>query len=123
MYGAYWCPHCANQKALFGEDIFNEHVEYVECAIPGQDNRVQTQACQEKEIEGYPTWIFPDGTRLQGEQSLEDLAQQAGCAYGDIAGSGDADPLEIPKEMDTSDEGGASGTLPEDGDSVPGAAE
>src|SRR3989344_1806668 len=81
MYGAYWCPHCANQKALVGEDVFNEEVDYVECAIPGQDQRAQTQVCRDAGIEGYPTWIFTDGTRLQGEQSLEKLAQQAGCAY------------------------------------------
>jgi len=98
MYGAYWCPHCANQKALFGEDVFNEEVDYVECAIPGQDQRAQTQVCRDAGIEGYPTWIFTDGTRLQGEQSLEKLAQQAGCAYGDAAQSGDADVLELPED-------------------------
>ena len=28
-YGAYWCPHCARQKELFGDDISN--VNYFEC--------------------------------------------------------------------------------------------
>ncbi|MEK7089329.1 MAG: hypothetical protein AAB920_00745, partial [Patescibacteria group bacterium] len=29
MYGTYWCSHCQNQKALFG-DAF-KYVPYVEC--------------------------------------------------------------------------------------------
>ena len=34
MYGAYWCPHCENQKKLFGSAW--EYVPYEECAIRGQ---------------------------------------------------------------------------------------
>ena len=33
MYGAYWCPHCADQKAMF-ESSF-KYVPYVECGVPG----------------------------------------------------------------------------------------
>ena len=29
MYGAYWCPHCTEQKALFGDAA--KDVPYVEC--------------------------------------------------------------------------------------------
>lgn len=82
MYGAYWCPHCAKQKKLFGA-AFGK-VTYVECAVPG-DSRKQTQACQDADIASYPTWIFPDGTRTTGEQSLEALAKKAGCPWGDAA--------------------------------------
>lgn len=80
FYGAYWCPHCAAQKKLFGRAM--SKVTYVECAIPG-DPRAQTQACKDANIEGYPTWTFPDGSRLSGEISLQRLAEKSGCPYGD----------------------------------------
>jgi hypothetical protein len=37
------------------------------------------QICQEAKIEGYPTWEFKDGTRVSGEQTLEDLGKKAEC--------------------------------------------
>ena len=33
MYGLYWCPHCAEQKEMFGKAF--QYVPYVECAIKG----------------------------------------------------------------------------------------
>lgn len=78
FYGAYWCPHCAAQKKAFGK-AFSD-VTYVECAVPGSPN-TQTQECKDQDITGYPTWIFPDGSRVSGEQSLEDLAEKSGCEY------------------------------------------
>ncbi|OGY08784.1 MAG: hypothetical protein A2782_02240 [Candidatus Blackburnbacteria bacterium RIFCSPHIGHO2_01_FULL_43_15b] len=70
MYGAYWCSHCQNQKKLFGSSF--AHVSYVECT---QD----VKKCEEQKIKGYPTWIFADGSRNEGEISLEDLASKTGC--------------------------------------------
>ncbi len=77
FYGASWCPHCAQQKALFGSSM--KHITYVECALPG-NQRGQAQACDEAKIEGYPTWVFPDNTRLNGEQQPKALAEKAGCS-------------------------------------------
>lgn len=70
MYGAEWCPHCQNQKALFGDSF--KYASYVECP---QD----IQKCLSLGIEGYPTWILPDGRKLLGEQSLENLSKESGC--------------------------------------------
>ncbi|MEK7125112.1 MAG: thioredoxin domain-containing protein [Patescibacteria group bacterium] len=70
MYGAQWCSHCQNQKNMFG-DAFSL-MQYVECT---QDPAV----CLAAGVQGYPTWIFPDGRRLEGKQSLESLAQAGGC--------------------------------------------
>lgn len=70
MYGAYWCPHCQNEKAAFGDSF--KYVNYVECTQ-------ETQKCLEQKIEGYPTWIFADGKRLVGEQGIEKLAKESGC--------------------------------------------
>lgn len=69
MYGAYWCPHCADQKAMFGDAV--AEVPYVECAADG-DNP-QPELCEQKGIEGYPTWEI-GGQLHPGVQSLETLA-------------------------------------------------
>jgi len=74
MYGAYWCSHCQNQKALFG-DAF-KYVPYVECT----ENE---KLCTAKGIQGFPTWLVPDASgteiKLEGEQSFEALSQASGC--------------------------------------------
>lgn len=76
MYGAFWCPHCARTKQNFGSSF--KHIEYVECD-PNGDNE-QSELCIEKEIEGYDTWEFSDGSRVVGEPSFEVLAEKTGCA-------------------------------------------
>ena len=70
MYGADWCSHCQNEKNAFG-DAFKQ-VPYVECP----DN---PQKCIDAGVKGYPTWIWPDGKRLEGGQGLEKLAKESGC--------------------------------------------
>lgn len=75
MYGTFWCPHCAEQKQLFGASF--QHVKYVECGIKGTHNI--TDQCKAMGLARTPTWVFPDGTRLEGTQPLEKLAQQSGC--------------------------------------------
>ena len=75
FYGAFWCPHCNNQKEAFGKSA--ELLPYVECSTP--DGKNQTQVCIDNQIQSYPTWILADGTRLSGEQSPEALAEATGC--------------------------------------------
>ena len=75
FYGAYWCPHCKNQKAMFGKS--EQYLNYIECSTP--DRRGRTQECKDKKIEGYPTWEFADGSRESGEDSLEKLAEKTSC--------------------------------------------
>ena len=72
FYGAYWCPHCIEQKEQFGAAISS--VPYIEC----EDDPNQ---CAAAGITGYPTWIFADGTVVQGAQSFEALASYSGCEY------------------------------------------
>ncbi|MGB7085464.1 MAG: vitamin K epoxide reductase family protein [Phormidesmis sp.] len=75
MYGAYWCPHCHDQKQLFGQDAYTE-MPYVECAPDGKNS--QTVVCQAvPEVKGYPTWEI-NGQFLSGSQSLETLAAASG---------------------------------------------
>lgn len=75
FYGAFWCTHCQAEKKLFGTS--EKLLPYVECSTP--DGQGQTQICKDKKIEGYPTWIFADGSILNGEIPLETLAQKTSC--------------------------------------------
>ncbi len=73
FYGAYWCPHCADQKALFGSAA--SLLPYIEC-----DQRspvAQTAVCLERQIRAFPTWEIA-GQRIEGVLSLENLARLSG---------------------------------------------
>lgn len=74
LYGASWCPHCAQQKEMFGES--KKYLDYVECA---DDTGGQTQVCKNAKISAYPTWKFPPNQTLLGAQSLEKLSELSGC--------------------------------------------
>ena len=76
MYGAYWCPHCANQKDMFGTSF--DYVNYVECSLPNRAGT--TQICQDEGIKIYPTWEFADGSRTEGVMALEKLSRLSGCS-------------------------------------------
>jgi uncharacterized membrane protein len=71
FYGAFWCPHCKEQKEMFGGSV--DRLPYVECS-PAGPNGPLAQACKEARIESYPTWLI-NGQRYTGTQTLEDLAQ------------------------------------------------
>lgn len=75
MYGAWWCPHCKDQKALFGSAF--KKVNYVECS-PNQ-TKGMSQECTDAGIKGYPTWVLADKTQLSGVQTFEKLAEKSGC--------------------------------------------
>ncbi len=78
FYGAFWCPHCQAQKALFGNS--KDKLPYVECSTP--DGQGQTEECKNKNITGYPTWEFAVGTSTEmssGEKTLKELSEKTGC--------------------------------------------
>ena len=75
MYGAYWCPHCNEQKKMFGNSW--DYVEYIECSLPNAAG--QNDVCNVAGISGYPTWELGNGTRLQGTQTFETLSQLTNC--------------------------------------------
>jgi uncharacterized membrane protein/glutaredoxin len=71
FYGASWCPHCKEQKEMFGSSV--KRVPYVECS-PGGPGTPQAAVCNSAGVESYPTWAI-NGQRYVGTQSLESLAQ------------------------------------------------
>ncbi len=75
FYGAFWCPHCQKEKAMFGKSA--RLLPYVECSTA--DGNGQLQVCQDKKISGYPTWEFTDGSRETGETSLQVLSEKTNC--------------------------------------------
>lgn len=75
MYGAWWCPHCKNQKEAFGSSW--KFVNYIECS--SADGNHQLPVCDAAGISGYPTWVFPDGTNASGEVNFTTLSQKSGC--------------------------------------------
>ena len=77
MYGAYWCPHCSEQKAMFNASF--KYVPYIECGLPETTSQLQ-QVCTDAGIKHFPTWQFPPmGERVEGAIPLEDLSLRTGC--------------------------------------------
>ncbi|NVN96776.1 hypothetical protein HXX01_00825 [Candidatus Nomurabacteria bacterium] len=74
FYGAFWCPHCQEQKKEFGSAA--KSLPYIECSNADQ---TQTQICKDKKIESYPTWIFKDGSIVTGKMELTSLADKTQC--------------------------------------------
>lgn len=76
FYGAFWCPHCQATKAMFGKSA--KLLPYIECSKPSGNG--QLPVCDAAGIKGYPTWRFPDGSELTGEQTLQTLATKTNCS-------------------------------------------
>jgi len=69
MYGAEWCTHCKNQKAMFGDSF--KYVTYIECTT-------NEATCSAAGVSGYPTWVI-NGKAYPGEQTLQSLSTLTGC--------------------------------------------
>ncbi|MDD2807590.1 MAG: hypothetical protein PHW95_03670 [Patescibacteria group bacterium] len=76
FYGAFWCPHCQDQKKEFGNSA--KLLPYVECSTA--DGQSMLISCQQKGIQSYPTWEYPDGSREVGVKTLQELADKTGCS-------------------------------------------
>jgi len=75
FYGAYWCPHCADQKKIFGDDM--KYINYVECDPKGENSKAEE--CKKVGVERYPTWFFPGQGLQTGVTDPKDLAIKANC--------------------------------------------
>jgi hypothetical protein len=77
MYGLYWCPHCADQKEMFGASF--RHVNYVECAIKDKPGEL-APACKAANVKLFPSWQFAGEQPREGVLSLEALSDKTGCS-------------------------------------------
>lgn len=75
MYGLYWCPHCAEQKEMFGRAF--RYVPYVECAIKG--SRELAPECTAAKVKLFPSWQFGTNPPKEGVFPLEELSDKTGC--------------------------------------------
>jgi hypothetical protein len=76
MYGLYWCPHCAEQKEMFGKAF--RYVPYVECAIKG--SRELAPECTAAKVTLFPSWQFGASTPKEGVFPLNELSDKTGCS-------------------------------------------
>jgi len=74
FYGAYWCPHCQEQKTIFFASA--KRLPYVECSSGGRGSAL-TAPCAKAHIQTYPTWIIGE-RRITGLQTPQELAHASG---------------------------------------------
>lgn len=74
VYVAYTCPHCHEQKELFGKPGL-DFLNTIECHPEGKN--AQPQLCQQANITGVPTWGINE-QMYPGVRSLEELADLSG---------------------------------------------
>jgi len=76
VLGAFWCSHCEAQRELFGRGAA---LPYTECFPDGYRTGVaMAPACAAAGLQGFPTWLLPDGSKLEGDQTLQKLAELSG---------------------------------------------
>ncbi|MBT3395370.1 hypothetical protein HOA59_03470 [archaeon] len=71
MAGTEWCSHCKTQKEMFGESF--QYIDYHNCDL-------EREWCMTKGIQGYPSWVLPNGELLPGTQTLSKLAELSNCS-------------------------------------------
>jgi hypothetical protein len=77
MYGLYWCPHCADQKEMFGASF--RYIPYQECAIKGSPHEL-TPECKAAGVKLFPSWQFGNNPPKEGVLSLDELRDKTGCS-------------------------------------------
>jgi uncharacterized membrane protein len=75
FYGASWCPHCQEQKRMFGASV--DRLPYVECSLSGPSGP-QSMACRQAGIRSYPTWVINGRVVVGQVMSLAELADASG---------------------------------------------
>ena len=74
FYGAYWCPHCQQQKAMF--EASADRLPYVECTPDGRNGAVSL-VCRDAQVSDYPTWVIAK-RRVTGAVEPKELARLSG---------------------------------------------
>jgi hypothetical protein len=69
MYGSATCPHCQDQKKMFGDSF--KYINYIECS---NDPR-----CTQAGIQYVPTWSINGTLQPAGEKTIQELSSLTGC--------------------------------------------
>jgi uncharacterized membrane protein len=69
-YMGWTCPHCYEQKQLFGKEAAAK-LPRVECVASGRN--AQLEQCAAAKVEAFPTWVI-NGQSYQGVKTLNRLA-------------------------------------------------
>ncbi|MEZ6074910.1 MAG: hypothetical protein R3C56_04300 [Pirellulaceae bacterium] len=83
FFGAAWCPHCTDQRQLFQDG--GKFLPFVEVTNP---DRTPNQVAIDEGVTEYPTWEFPDGTRLTGVHP-QTLTTKSGMPISSVVNSVD----------------------------------
>jgi cyclophilin family peptidyl-prolyl cis-trans isomerase len=75
LYGAGWSAETTAQKELFEDG--GQFLDFVEVT---NSDRTPNSTATQNNITTYPTWIFADGTRLEGVQTLQALSDHTGIS-------------------------------------------
>lgn len=68
LYGAKNCPHCLEQRKMFGESV--QYIDYVECTE-------EFERCGK--LRSVPAREFKDGSIVEWRQQFETLARLTNC--------------------------------------------
>jgi uncharacterized membrane protein/glutaredoxin len=74
FYGAYWCPHCMEQKAYFAAAA--RRLPYIECSPNGREGPA-AQVCIDAGVTSYPTW-FINGKKYEEVVPFQKLSELSG---------------------------------------------
>ena len=72
-YGAAWCPSCTQQKELFEDG--GDFLPFIEVTNP---DRTLNSVGVANSIASFPTWTFPDGSRVEQVMTLAELSTASG---------------------------------------------
>ena len=75
LYGASWCQQCTDQRELFEDGA--QFLPFLEVT---NADRTPNDIGIDAGITTYPTWVFPDDSRLEGVQDLATIAERSGVA-------------------------------------------
>ncbi|WP_416209847.1 hypothetical protein [Nostoc sp. LEGE 12447] len=76
-YVAWWCPHCHEQKLLFGKEAYQIISDSIKVECDSKGINPHPDWCEAAKIPGFPTWVI-NGRQYIGVQNLKELAKASG---------------------------------------------
>ena len=80
MYGLYYCSHCQEEKATFGDSF--KFIKYIECT-----DQANNKLCLDNGVDAFPTWLVGTSTKIIGfekNKTLQELSDATGCKLPEV---------------------------------------